>query len=534
MIKSLTAMLMSSTLAISTVAVPAAHAQPGIPDPLPVGTCINMGNSLEPETENAWGGKRISVADFKRIKAAGFDTIRLPVRWHTKSKNEAPYTVSASYMKRVEQVVDWALDADLNVILNSHHFDPLYEDPAGTAAWHGGVWKQIAERFADRPEDRLWFELENEPHDNLDDSNLLETLTPALTAVRATNPTRAVIIGGQEWSGIDSLATLELPEDPNIHATFHYYSPFDFTHQGASWTGAAMPPVGRQYGTSADARLLEQDVEKLRAYIERTGHTPFMGETGAYEAHIPLAQRVQYHNAVTQAFAPTGIGICVWAYTNTYPFWDQESRKWLPGMLGAIGLPDATISPKPAPVSAPATDSGPLLNPDLPKFLQAVDGELAGALMNDPSRLDWDTYGNQFKSRGYADESIPGGQAALRFTISKARENYSVGTTIPLLGDIKQGDTMTVGFFARAIKAETSDGKARIGVRFQQNSPPYPGFGDTTISPDGEWGWYEVTAKANRDISQKLAIVTLQFGEAKQTVEIGQTIVVKGASSIVN
>lgn len=534
MIKSLTATLMASTLAASPLAIPAVQASAPIPQPLPVGTCINMGNSLEPETENAWGGKRISADDFQRIKAAGFETIRLPVRWHTKSKNEAPYTVSPSYMKRVEQVVDWALAANLNVILNSHHFDPIYDDPKGTAAWHGGVWKQIAERFADRPEDRLWFELENEPHKNLDDSNLLETLAPALAAVRATNPTRAVIIGGEEWSGIDSLATLELPDDANIHPTFHYYSPFDFTHQGASWTGDAMPPVGRQYGTSGDAKLLEQDVAKLRVYMERTGHTPFMGETGAYEAHIPLAQRVQYHAAVTKAFAPTGIGVCVWAYTNTYPFWDQEARNWLPGLRGALGLPDDSVAPQPAVETAPQKSKEPLLNPDLPEALRSIDGQLAGALMNDPSRLDWDTYGDQFKSRGYADASIPGGQAALAFTVKQARENFSVGASVPLLGDIKQGDTMTVGFFARAITADTVDGKGRIGVRFQQNSAPYPGFGDTTISPDAEWGWYEVTAKANRDISKQLAIVTLQFGEAKQTVEVGQTIVVKGVPSIVD
>ena len=532
MFKSLAAALMVSTLPVSAMSTSATSTYSSKPQPLPVGTCINMGNSLEPESENAWGGKRIGEDDFKRIKEAGFETIRLPVRWHTQSKNEAPYSVSSSYMKRVEQVVDWALAADLNVILNSHHFNPLYEDPAGTAEWHGGVWKQIAETFADRPEERLWFELENEPHNNLNDSNLLQTLAPALAAVRASNPTRAVIIGGQEWSGIDSLATLELPDDPNIHPTFHYYSPFDFTHQGASWTGDAMPPVGRRYGTSADAQLLTQDVEKLRAYIERTGHTPFMGETGAYEAHIPLAQRVRYHTAVTQAFAPTGIGICVWAYTNTYPFWDQQSGKWLAGMRGAIGLPDGSVAALPDTPTNSEHTSGPLLNPDLPKPLQEIDAQLPGALMNDPSRLDWDTYGDHFKSHGYADASIPGGQAALRVTVNKARENFTVGATIPLLGDIKQGDKITIGFFARTINAETPDGKARIGVRFQQNSAPYGGFGEATISPAAEWGWHEVTARADQDISRRMATVTLQFGEAKQTLEVGQAIVVKGVSSI--
>jgi endoglucanase len=41
---------------------------------------------------------------------------------------------------------------------------------------------------------------------------------------------------------------------------------------------------------------------------------------------------------ITDAFAPTGIGVCVWAYANTFPFYDQDKRRWLPGMLGALGL----------------------------------------------------------------------------------------------------------------------------------------------------------------------------------------------------
>ena len=59
--------------------------------------------------------------------------------------------------------------------------------------------------------------------------------------VRASNPTRPVVIGGEFWSGIDSLATLPLPDDPYLVATFHYYEPFAFTHQGAPWITPLLP-----------------------------------------------------------------------------------------------------------------------------------------------------------------------------------------------------------------------------------------------------------------------------------------------------
>ena len=307
---------------------------------LPVGTCINMGNMLEPEMEGAWGGAKIVAEDFERIKAAGFETVRIPVRWHNKTLQDAPWTVDPAWMDRVQTVVDQALAADLNVILNSHHFDPIHDDPLAVAEWHGAVWAQIAERFEGYPEDTLWFELENEPHKNFDHSNLLETLTPALEAVREDHPTRAVIIGGENWSGIDSLASLPLPDDPNIHPTFHYYDPFAFTHQGAEWTQPDMPPPGRSFPVAGDRAQLAKDVEKVRAYIERTGKTPFMGETGAYDKHVATPERAAYHRAVREAFEPTGIGMCVWAYANTYPFWDRASGQWLPGMRAAMGLPE--------------------------------------------------------------------------------------------------------------------------------------------------------------------------------------------------
>lgn len=309
------------------------------PVALPVGTCINLGNTLEPETEGAWGGKRATQADLRRIAAAGFDTVRIPVRWHNKSSKTAPYTIDREWMDRVQQIVDWALAEDLNVILNSHHFDPIHDDPLAVAEWHGGVWKQISERFAGYPEASLWFELENEPHKNFDHSNLIETLTPALDAVRAKHPTRAIIIGGENWSGLKSLETLPRPADPNIHPTFHYYDPFLYTHQGASWTAPDIPPVGRTFPTHADAAQLAKDVLAVRAYIDRTGMVPFMGEVGAYDAHIPLEDRVKYHRTITDAFAPTGIGICVWAYANTFPFYDHSRKRWNPGLLEALGLP---------------------------------------------------------------------------------------------------------------------------------------------------------------------------------------------------
>jgi endoglucanase len=306
---------------------------------LPVGRCVNMGNSLEAPSEGEWGGKKIDAADFKRIADAGFNTIRLPVRWASRTGAVAPYTINLVFMKRVQQVVAEARAAGLNVILNSHHFEELHKDPSdANIARLAAMWTQIAAKFADQPEAHLWFEIENEPHDKFNDTNLLKVLSPSLAEIRKTNPTRAVIIGGEFWSGINSLKTLKLPDDPNIVPTFHYYDPFQFTHQGADWVDPS-PPMGRVFGSDDDVAALVADVKKVRDYMKRTGKTPFMGEFGANEK-IPVEQRVAYQRTVRVAFDNVGIGMCAWGYTNTFPLWDRNTKKWVPGMRGAMGLPE--------------------------------------------------------------------------------------------------------------------------------------------------------------------------------------------------
>ena len=322
-----------AAIALALPAPAAAHA-----DPLPVGPCINLGNHLESPSENAWGDHRLSAADFTRIRAAGFTTVRMPVRWSNKTGDGPDHTIDPAWMARVGELVDAALAADLNLLLNSHNFEELHADPGANTQKLAAIWRQIAEHFADRS-DRLWFEIENEPHDALTNDNLVATLSPALAVIRETNPTRAVVIGGGNYSGIDSLATLDLPDDANVHPTFHYYEPFDFTHQGASWAGDTAANT-ITYGRPDDTERLARDVAKLRAYVARTGLTPFMGETGAYDGGTSLAQRVAYHAAVNEAFAPTGIGMCAWGYANTFPFWDKRTGRWLPGLLTAFGLPE--------------------------------------------------------------------------------------------------------------------------------------------------------------------------------------------------
>ena len=172
---------------------------------------------------------------------------------------------------------------------------------------------------------------------------------------------------------------------------------------------------------------------------------------------------------------------------------------------------------------------------DLSPELQALDEKLPGTLINDPTAIDWPAIGTGFKSRAFAEEGLPGGGAAREFAIAKAGpQPYAIQAFVPLLSNIEKGETVTVGFWARAIEARTDDGKGVLGVRFQQNAEPWPGFGDATVKLGPQWEWHEVSGVATTDIGRRNAVVTLQLAGARQTVQIGQTIVVKGAPRIAN
>ncbi len=165
--------------------------------------------------------------------------------------------------------------------------------------------------------------------------------------------------------------------------------------------------------------------------------------------------------------------------------------------------------------------------------LAALDAQLPGDLVNDPSRIDWQSYGSELEASSIVDESIPGGGAARRFEIRQASEFiYTAGTNIPLTENVSRGDQVTVGFYARTIEADTADGNGVLRVRFQRNVEPYPGFGEETLSIGKEWQWYEVTAEAEQGLRSNDGIIAIQFGRTRQTLEIGQAIVVTGASSI--
>ena len=125
----------------------------------------NLGNTLDaPHGENSWGNPTTTREMIVKIHGLGFETLRLPVSWHCHVDENN--IISPEWLDRVSEIVDYAYDDGMFVILNIHHddwrFQPTEEGFAGGKEYIGAIWRQLSERFKGYGE-RLIFESMNEP-----------------------------------------------------------------------------------------------------------------------------------------------------------------------------------------------------------------------------------------------------------------------------------------------------------------------------------------------------------------------------------
>jgi endoglucanase len=298
---------------------------------LPMGRCLNLGGELE---TGGWPTQETpSVSRFTAIKAAGFKTIRLPIKWDTHAQPLPDYQIDPRWFALIDAYVSTASEAGLNVIINIHHFRDLDANPDGNVDRFVAFWDQIAAHFAKAPS-TVWFELLNEPHDKVTEPFLRGLYARALAKIRLTNPTRPVIAGGANGSNSYTLSEVQLPDDPYIVPEFHSYAPLAFTHQGAYWVKPAFP-VGVGFPATMALQTQMQQVGLVKDYMQRTGRVPVMLEFGA----IGLAaeqDRVRYYHAMSSAMASLGVYSCVW---NDKVFPLLNNGVWDRDLLASIASP---------------------------------------------------------------------------------------------------------------------------------------------------------------------------------------------------
>lgn len=326
-----------------------------------MGNGINLGNTLEACDNNVgiktnaplsyethWGQPKTTQAMIDGMKAAGFDTIRIPVAWMTNATHlyEGDYTIDADYMDRVEEVVRYARKAGMYVIVNDHWDGGWYgmfgSESAETRALameaYKGMWQQIAERFRDYS-DYLIFESANEELGGRFDENsplycsdsvvtyltdderyaltneINQTFVDVVRATGGNNATRFLLIAGYS-TNIDQTCDdrFQMPKDTvdsKLMVSVHYYDPW-------SYCGASSAASATKWGKVSDYEYLDQQLAKMTKFTE-AGYGVVIGEYGALPCSDGLKDNtLAYHTAFLDACTKYDLTNCLWDCSGLY------------------------------------------------------------------------------------------------------------------------------------------------------------------------------------------------------------------------
>lgn len=326
-----------------------------------MGNGINLGNTLEACDNNVgiktntplsyethWGQPKTTQAMIDGMKAAGFDTIRIPVAWMTNATHlyEGDYTIDADYMDRVEEVVRYARKAGMYVIINDHWDGGWYgmfgSESAETRALameaYKGMWQQIAERFRDYS-DYLIFESANEELGGRFDENsplycsdsvvtyltdderyaltneINQTFVDVVRATGGNNATRFLLIAGYS-TDINQTCDdrFQMPKDTvdsKLMVSVHYYDPW-------SYCGASSAASATKWGKVSDYEYMDQQLAKMTKFTE-AGYGVVIGEYGALPCSDGLKDNtLAYHTAFLDACTKYNLTNCLWDCSGLY------------------------------------------------------------------------------------------------------------------------------------------------------------------------------------------------------------------------
>ncbi len=309
----------------------------------------NYGNTLDSmvgdgtgragmDSETAWGNPYARKEVVDAISDAGFDILRVPTTWgqHMDENN----IIEPEYMARVHEVVDYGIENDMFVILNTHHEAWLYPDEEhfeSNKAQLTAIWEQISEEFKDY-DGKLIFEVMNEPRLrgtglewNGGDapsreivSRLSEAAFNTIRSSGGNNAKRHIMIPTYAASSIDLVfSDFKIIGDDHTFISVHNYDPYEF---------ALKSPGTDKFGSNSDMAIIDSLFDRLDKYLISKGTAVIIGETGAVDknnidARLVWAERM-FGNAEER-----GVPIVAWdngsfSYGELYGLINRETLEF--------------------------------------------------------------------------------------------------------------------------------------------------------------------------------------------------------------
>jgi aryl-phospho-beta-D-glucosidase BglC (GH1 family) len=302
----------------------------------------NWGNTFDATpNETSWGAPETTQPMIQGLAAKGYHSLRLTVTWKDHMGSAPDYTIDAAWMDKVQQVVDWALAANLYVLVNMHHdgwVGDMGHDHDAVLDRFQKVWLQIASRFKDYP-NKLSFESKNEPgfqdasgndlpKDQMD--VLMDELNTAFFhVVRGTgggNATRPLMLPPVYTSAdqpeLDSVkATITRLNDPNLMTTIHYYGYYPFS-------------VNMGGGTKFDDKVrgwIDDAFDRVHTTFVAAGIPVIIGEWSLLSPdNVERGECLKYFEYVAQYARKKNLTTMLW---DTGGFYDRTAQDWNPANL---------------------------------------------------------------------------------------------------------------------------------------------------------------------------------------------------------
>jgi aryl-phospho-beta-D-glucosidase BglC (GH1 family) len=247
----------------------------------------------------------LTDADLDLIISMGVSAVRLAV--------DPRYL----HLRWLDEAVGRMTRRGLVVVIDYHDESrDIESDPAAVAAL-GRTWAALAAHLGrSTSPSQVLLEIYNEPVFDHDPAAWFPIRRRLVKVIRSAAPHHTIVAGGPNWSSLDGLLRGPPEDDTNVLYTFHFYEPFEFTHQGAPWVQGPVRTMSnvRYPETSRSKRDIARRIRSAATWAARYGVPVWAGEFGAYPAVAPAADRLRWLRDVRGAFEESDIGWAVWSY----------------------------------------------------------------------------------------------------------------------------------------------------------------------------------------------------------------------------
>ncbi|MFA9391724.1 MAG: cellulase family glycosylhydrolase [Prolixibacteraceae bacterium] len=316
---------------------------------LPFKRGVNLTNWFQAGSAQQIQFTKYSKTDFEQIQSMGCDVVRLPINLHFMTNGAPDYTIDPLFYSFLDEVIVWTEELGLHLILDNHTFDSATDTDPKVGEILIKVWPQMAAHYLNTS-NKIYFEVLNEPH-GISDALWNSIQQEVITAIRKVDSKHTIVVGPASWNSYNNLQNMPKYSDDNLIYTFHFYDPFLFTHQGASWTdmtdltGVPFPYVAdkmpafpaslkgtwiessyndyKNTGTITEVHRLIDIADKF----QNERNVPLLcGEFGVYDVNSPDEDRTYWYGVVREYLESKNIAWTIWDYHGGFGIYKKGSN----------------------------------------------------------------------------------------------------------------------------------------------------------------------------------------------------------------